>query len=110
MALAFSESVRDTRSAFNQCIREFTFVQLALELGKFGEAREHAAVCRKHSLWGGNPRSKVLADIVAGLCEIHAGDVALGLRRLESTLSKSGEFAIKLDSLTALVQAYYTFG
>lgn len=110
MALALSESVRDARSAFNHCIREFTFVQLALELGRFVEAREHAALCRKHSLWGGNPRSKVLADIVAGLCEIHAGDVTLGFKHLESALSNSTDFALRIDSLTALVKAYDKVG
>ena len=91
-------------------VREFTYVQLALELGKLGLAREHSDLCRQHSRWGDNPRCSVLADITAGLCEISAGSVERGLKYLESALSHSSDFALRIDALTALAKAYDDVG
>src|SRR5260221_3683048 len=110
MALSLSEEVHDGRSAFSRSIREFTYVQLALELGKIDEAREHSALCRQHSRWGDNPKSNVLADIAAGLCDVKAGDVERGFKDLDSALAKSFDFSLKVDALTALAKAYDEIG
>ena len=109
-ALKLSDEVHDGRTAFSMSVREFTYVQLALELGKLGLAREHSDLCRQHSRWGDNPRCSVLADITAGLCEISAGSVERGLKYLESALSHSSDFALRIDALTALAKAYDDVG
>jgi putative two-component system response regulator len=109
-ALKLSHEPTDGRSAFSRCIREFTYVQLALELGKLEFAREHSALCRKHSHWGNNVRCGVLADITAGLCETNIGNVERGFKYLESALSHSTDFALKIDALTALAKAYDQVG
>jgi len=109
-ALSLSEDVHDARTAYSSCIREFIYVQLALELGMIGEARIHSDLCRQHSHWGDNPKSRVLADIAAGLCNVKSGDVDRGFKFLESALSGSFDFALKIDSLTALAKAYDEMG
>ena len=109
-ALHLSSSVHDAPTAFSMCIREFTYVQLALELGKLERAREHSELCRQHSHWGDNPRCRVLADITAGLCEIRGGHVARGFKYLESALSQSADYILKIDALTALVKAHDEVG
>ncbi len=109
-ALRLSPEAHDGRSAFSLCIREFTYVHLALELGKVGPAREHSVLCHQYSLWGGNPRAKVLADIAVGLCEVKTGNPERGFKYLDSALSNSTDFSLKLDALKALASAYEEVG
>lgn len=109
-ALQVTDEPDTAAKALTLCIREFTYVLLALELGKLARAREHSARCREHSRWGDNPRGRVMADITAGLCEIHGGDVDRGLSFLDSALVRSNDFALRIDSLTALVKAYDEIG
>ena len=105
-ALAVTAEANNAEEAFARSIREFTYVQLALEDGKIALAREHSATCRRYSHWGENPRCRVLADITAGLCEIHGGNANLGLAYLHSALENSTDFALRIDALTALVKTY----
>lgn len=106
IALNLSHDVNDAESAFAMCIREFTYVHLALGLGDLEQARGHSALCRTHSQWGNNPRCKVLADITAGLCEIRGGSVELGFKYLEAARSEGTHYGLKTDALTALAKAY----
>jgi putative two-component system response regulator len=70
----------------------------------------HSELCRQHSLWGDNPRARVLADIVQGLCEVKSGRVEVGFHLLDSALAHSGDFALKVDAYTALAKAYDDVG
>jgi putative two-component system response regulator len=106
-SLDVSSEPNDGPSFFSRTIREYTYVQLALEVGKLARAREHATACRHFSQWGDNPRCRTLSEIASGLCEIRGGDVDRGLRLLEQALISSGEFiASRIDALHALVKAY----
>jgi tetratricopeptide (TPR) repeat protein len=106
-SLEYSREPENGAGYFGRTIREFTYVRLALELGKFAQAREHAAACRYYSQWGNNSRCKTLAEIAVGLCETATGDVERGLTQLQSALETSGEFvASRIDALNALVKAY----
>ena len=106
-SLLRSEEPQDGSAYFSRTIREFTYVQLALELGKLARAREHAAACQHYSQWGGNPRCKTLAQIALGLCEIRGGDVDRGLAQLKTALATSGDFlSSRVDVLNALVKAH----
>ncbi len=109
-ALRLSRQVRDAATAFSMCIREYTYVQIALELEELELAREHSILCRQHSKWGDNQRCRILADITAGLCEIKGGDVARGFEYLESSLSQSSDYSLRIDALTALVKAHDELG
>jgi putative two-component system response regulator len=109
--LEVSPEPTDAAMYFSRTIREFTYVQLALELGKLARAREHAVACRTYSQWGSNTRCKTLAEIASGLCEIRGGDVERGLAALEKALVTSGEFIVsRIDVLGALVKAYDEVG
>jgi putative two-component system response regulator len=106
-SLSRSEEPADGTAYFSRTIREFTYVQLALEVGKLARAREHAVACRHYSQWGDNPRCKTLAQIASGLCEIRGGDVNRGLEQLQAALVTSGDFiSSRVDVLNALVKAY----
>src|SRR5712692_3715063 len=89
--LARTAEPQEGRSALSRTIREWTFVQLALELGLIEEARQHAAACERYGRWGDNPRASGLAAIANGLCQIYAGDVTAGLEILECVLAKTSE-------------------
>lgn len=105
-SLVQSQDPEDAVAASSYAIREFTFIQLALELGKLEEARAHAALCSKHALASGMARAKILAEISLAQCEIHGGDVAAGICSLEQILLRCGSAATKEDALVALVKAY----
>ena len=93
-------------------VREFTYVQIAVELGKLHSAREHSAACSRYALQSGTGRCENLAMVARGLCEIHGGDVEVGLQLLERALTVSGEEGTPqyISSLGALVRGYYHAG
>jgi putative two-component system response regulator len=105
-ALGTSEKAGSASDAYAMTLRNFIFVQLALELGKLAQARDHSDLCRTHSQWGNNPRCKVVAAIAAGLCEIRGGSVERGLEILQSALEHSTDHALRIDALAALVRAF----
>lgn len=106
-SLERSADPTDSDSALSRTIREFTYVQLALELKKFDDARNHAALCRKYADQSGTVRSAMLADVTVGFCEIFCGNVQAGLLALEAASLRSDQSsAIHLDALTLLVKAY----
>jgi putative two-component system response regulator len=111
LALDLSDEPHDYASAFSRTTREFTFVQLALELGKLALARQHSAHCSRIGLWGGGARLRAMAEIARSLCEIHGGDVESGITALESTLSICEDIgSARTDALIALVKAYDEIG
>ena len=97
----------DYASALSRTVREFTYVQIALELGKIALARQHSAECARHARWDDNARCQALPKIARALCEIHGGDAETGLALLESLLSVDDDLvSVRTDVLTALVRAY----
>ena len=107
-SLATSDEPRSAVEAMNRAVREFTFVQLALELGKLSAAREHSRICAAYARQSGVRKAEFLAEICAGLCEIHGGDVDRGLATLEKALATSGDQGSTeyMTALTALVKGY----
>lgn len=96
---------KDAVSALNRTIREFVYVQLALGLGKLDLARVHLNACHQFSRWGNSRRSEFLASVASGLCEIHCGNVRLGITQLESALATiDQENHFRITCLTALVK------
>src|SRR5205085_8154358 len=107
VCLERSEEPRDAFSAFSRVVREYTFVQLALELGKLGAARKHSKLAFQYSKQSQTKRSQFLASTCQALCEIHGGDVSKGLAMLETALHSSNERGVEyVDSLKALVKGY----
>jgi putative two-component system response regulator len=94
--------------SLGRSIREFTFVQLALELGKLSAAREHATKCAHYAQRAGTRRGEHVALVAKGLCEVHGGDVSKGLELLEKAVLISGEEGTptRWVALNALVRGY----
>ena len=106
-SLQFSKTPSDAGSGMARTIREFTFVQIALELRQYDLAIEHNQLCSRFSTLAGSGPSEVMAIIANGLCEVHTGDVAKGLAMLESTLTMFGDSeSIRSDALISLAKAY----
>jgi putative two-component system response regulator len=103
-----SEEPTDSFSAFSRVVREYTYVQLALELGKLGAARKHAQLACQYAQTSQTKRSEFLASVCRALCEIHGGDVSKGLAMLETALQSANERgnAEYVDALKALVKGY----
>ncbi len=103
--LAKCEEPFDGRTAVSRIVREFTFVQLALELGKIQEAKEHAAISERHAQSHGR-RAHQLARICRGLCDVHAGDPDTGIKRIESALELVElERTVRAPTLVPLIRA-----
>lgn len=105
-SLALSQDPEDAIAASGRAVREFTFIQLALELGKLEDARAHVALCLKHAVSSGMARAKSLAEISLAQCEIYGGNVKVGIDSLEQVVLRCGSAATKEDALVALIKAY----
>jgi putative two-component system response regulator len=107
-SLELSTEPETAFSCFSRVIREFTYVQIALEMGKLSSAREHSGKCTQYALRSGTRRSENVALVARGLCEIHGGDVEKGLALLERSVSISGEETNPqyTAALAALVKGY----
>lgn len=106
-SLMKSRAPHDAESALARVIRESTFVQLALELERFGDAREHAALAREFADQSRTVRGSLVADVTTALCEIYCGDVGKGISALESALERSVDNnSSYIDALTLLAKAY----
>jgi putative two-component system response regulator len=104
--LATCKEPTDANTALDRTIREFTYVQLALEIGELNSALVHSELCTRYGTWGGARRGKVVADVAAGLCQIHGGSVEHGLSTLELTLTEAADpGAFRATALGALVKA-----
>ncbi len=107
LSLSRSQEPTDSASALSMTVREFTYVLLALGLGKIALAREHSEACSRLSKRSGTLRTQYMAAIAASLCEIHGGNVDMGLAQLESILSVSDVIgSARTEALVALVRAY----
>ena len=111
-SLKLSEEPETAFGCFSRTIREFTFVQIALELGKLSSAREHSLKCGEYAIRSSTRRCEYVAAVAKGLCEIHGGDVERGLELLERALSLSGEEGTPqyIAALAALVKGYQHAG
>jgi putative two-component system response regulator len=105
-SLAYGREPTDAISATSRAVREFTFVELALELGEIEEARAHALACLKYGRASGGARGQLLADIALAQCEIEGGNADAGLRALEQILHRCDANSVKTDVLVALIRAY----
>ena len=109
-AVAEEKEPTSADAALSRAIKEFTYVQLALEIGEISLAEQHCQACRTYASWGGGNRGRVVADIATGLCEIHFGRVDRGLSLLQSVLLEGAEGASHTAALIALVKAYDQIG
>lgn len=105
-SLATAEEPNDSVTASGRTVREYTYVQLALELGRLDSAVAHAALCKHYGRLSGMLRSQLLAEIAIAKCEISAGNFDAGIKALEQTLERCGTISLKEDALVALVKAY----
>jgi putative two-component system response regulator len=86
-------------------VREFTLVLFALDLGMIDDARLHTEQCRNFAA-GSDRRSRLIAKVCSGLCEVYSGDVARGLAELERCLEEAGEIGTtRVTVLRALAKA-----
>jgi len=99
----------DATQCERRTIREFTFVQAALALGKLSEAREHTHLCYQYGRRA-NDRATLPSEIAGALCELHGGDPQKGIRSLESLLDRALTAANTYTVLAALVRGYEQIG
>jgi putative two-component system response regulator len=103
--LAQSADPVDSKTAISRVVREFTFVQLALELGRIEEAWQHTTICERYAR-PQSLRAKQLARTCRGLCEVYAGDADTGLEQIQSALRIADTHGtIRAPTLVALIRA-----
>lgn len=89
IAIKGTKAPETVAEAASLIIKEMTFVQLALELGRINTARAHSKTCLEYARLCDSSRAKVLAEITVGLCEVHGGRVDRGVDLLERALDRS---------------------
>ena len=105
-----SPPAADAIAANSLAIREYTAVELALELGKLDAAQQHNRNCQHYGSLGGS-RASFLAQLSHGLCEVYGGNRDLGLRLLEALLDSGLDAdAARIAVFRALIRAYEQSG
>ena len=90
-----------------QTIREFMFVQIALELQYDAVARSHAVNCERYALLSNSRRCQLMAQIAAARCDVRQGKTNRGLRLLQTALEESWDLdSSHRDALIAIIKAY----
>ncbi len=104
-SMSLSVEPLNAPSTMSRVVREYTFVEIALEVGETQAARSHLHACERYAKDRG-PRAMLLADISRGLVEAYAGDAALGVRILENVV-RYPELAdsVRQPALLAVVRA-----
>lgn len=110
-ALSLSLPPKDSESALRLTIRESTFVQIALELGKFDLARAHSRSCGNFANQCRSDRARFISNVTSALCDIYCGDANEGILKLEQALQHTFQNnSDYIDGLTFLVKAYDKIG
>jgi putative two-component system response regulator len=92
-------------------LRENNYTRLLLEVNSIERARERCEIARRYAGQSKSARAEIAASIAEGLCEVHAGNVDVGISRLTATLEKARLLRSMLrDTLGALVRAYEIAG
>jgi len=105
--IATSEEPSSAEGRCQRTIREFMYVQIALELGHVDLALRHLECCRKSAHAAASNRCKTMATIAWARCEIVRGNIENGLEALEEILVQSRALDSGYrDALIAIVKAY----
>lgn len=110
---SIKESAEPTNAAemLSRVIREYNFCRLLLEVNNVETAIEHCEVAKHYANLSKSARAHIMASTIEGLCEVHAGQVDVGISRLTATLEKARIMRAALrETLTALVKAFELIG
>jgi HD-GYP domain-containing protein (c-di-GMP phosphodiesterase class II) len=104
--LSFDDGTSFT--ARERAIREWTFVEIALERGELREAQAHVEAAEQLALRSESHAVRFQAELARGLYEVHRGDVDKALLLLHRTLEESQRYTEgqRVDALVTLVKAY----
>jgi putative two-component system response regulator len=106
-AVTRHQQAESAKEHFEQAIREFTFVEIALEIDRFQLARDHAALCQQHALLADSLPARLISDIAAARCAVRAGNTQVGLLALEQAVARAKVIeSVHRDALIATVKAY----
>lgn len=73
----------------NQVIRELLFVEIALDLGRAAEARDHLHICREMAVRSGSIAALLKWKLAQALVECHLGAVHEALKLLQECVEDS---------------------
>ena len=97
----------DAVARMDHTICEFTFTQVALDMGENTLARQHADRCAIHGYAANSVRCKIMANIAQARCDVREGNCHKGLAALEQSLVASRDLdSSHSDALIAIVKAY----
>jgi putative two-component system response regulator len=106
-AVTRNEQPDSAKEHFEQAIREFTFVEIALELDRFQIAQDHSLLCQQHALLANSLPARLIANVAAARCAVRAGNVQVGLSALEQAVLRAKVIeSVHRDALIATVKAY----
>jgi putative two-component system response regulator len=110
-SIAESPEPKTSSEMLARVLRENNYARLLLEVNSTEAARERCDIARAYAQKSNSPRAEIVALVLDGLCNVHAGNIDLGLSRLLKTLEKARELKATLrDALIAMVKAYQLVG
>lgn len=104
--LAADDQATNARQHFAQALREFTMVQISLELNRVDLAMKHTKRCTHHARCANSSSRKLMADVATARCEVRIGNAQSGIDALDRLVEKSTQVdSMYKDVLVAAVQA-----
>jgi len=106
-ALETHSSSFTTSEHFDEALREFTVVQIALELDRTALAQEHSAKCHHHAIAAKSISRTLMARIASARCQVRTGDTKKGLNTLDQLVMECMKIdSMYKDALIAAVKAH----
>ncbi|QJR11004.1 hypothetical protein DSM104443_02075 [Usitatibacter rugosus] len=96
----------------SRVLAENNYTRLLLEVNSIERAKERCDIGRRYAARSMSMRAEISATIADGLCEVHAGQVDVGISRLTSALERARMMrgSMLREVLIALVKAYELAG
>jgi putative two-component system response regulator len=98
--------------AHSRTIREWTFIDVALESGDLAAAKRHLPALDQQTSRSGSVVGRLLSKLSHGLINVHDGDVSSGLSALQTALAESMTMhsVHRSHAWTALIRAHELCG
>ncbi len=105
-SVELQDNPSNANARLSRVLAETHYTRLLLEVDAPGAAKQRCEIAKRFALESGLERAELCAGMAEGLCEVHAGNVDVGLSRLSKMLERARVLKGTLrDALIAMVKA-----
>lgn len=110
-SIALSSDPKTATEMLTRVMQENNYARLLLEVDNLPKAKERCDLAADFAVRSQSARADIASHIMRGLYDVHAGNLDLGLSRLNSALERARQMRSMLrEALIALVKAHEIIG